>query len=409
MRATNLQEALNILDPKVSLCTAEQLDNYFVPRESSPIKDILLLLKNPDSPKKMLFTGHRGSGKSTELSKLTYCLGEDYYYIHYPITRVLNPFDLTYVDVVLSLGLELFRRATTDRLPINSKLLEDILLFTREVSKETESIGKVGGEIEGELNAYVVKLTSKLINEDATRLVVRENLSHRISDLLEKIELICEEIKRATDKQVLVVIEDLDKTDLETAKQLFYQHSTSLLAPCVSIIYTFPIALRHDNNFIQVKNNFINCYSLPNLKTRTKDGGPVEDGIASLKSILTKRVSEELFSEAALTLLAESSGGIPRELITLAQQACLETMKANRSVIDEEAVTRSVKVRRMDYEVLLSSKQLALLKAISETKQVENDEEHRALLHNLSVLEYRNDSIWYDVHPIVKPLLERAA
>jgi len=31
------------------------------------------------------------------------------------------------------------------------------------------------------------------------------------------------------------------------------------------------------------------------------------------------------------------------------------------------------------------------------------------LLHNLSVLEYRNRAVWYDVHPVIKPLLSEGA
>jgi hypothetical protein len=60
---------------------------------------------------------------------------------------------------------------------------------------------------------------------------------------------------------------------------------------------------------------------------------------------------------------------------------------------------------RNDYQVLLTSSQIDILKKVHQTKSVENDELHRALLHNLSVLEYRNKDIWYDIHPIVVPLL----
>jgi hypothetical protein len=34
-------------------------------------------------------------------------------------------------------------------------------------------------------------------------------------------------------------------------------------------------------------------------------------------------------------------------------------------------------------------------------------EEFLSLLHGLHVLEYENDDLWYDVHPIVVDLLKR--
>ena len=82
-------------------------------------------------------------------------------------------------------------------------------------------------------------------------------------------------------------------------------------------------------------------------------------------------------------------------------------MEAKKSTIDEEAVEQAAARMRIDYEVLLTSEQLHLLRGVRERKRVENDEAHRALLHNLSALEYRNgEGVWYDVHPIVRPLLE---
>jgi hypothetical protein len=50
-----------------------------------------------------------------------------------------------------------------------------------------------------------------------------------------------------------------------------------------------------------------------------------------------------------------------------------------------------------DYEVLLN---------IYETKDIKRDEKLVGLLHNLSVLEYKNGRSWCDVNPIVRSILE---
>jgi Cdc6-like AAA superfamily ATPase len=157
---------------------------------------------------------------------------------------------------------------------------------------------------------------------------------------------------------------------------------------------------------MQVEMNFPNIYILPNLKTQLRDGAPDKEGPPRLRDILTRRVEETLFTSNALTALAELSSGIPRELIALARRACLEARKSDRPLIDEEAVKQAARSKRMDYQVLLTTQQLDLLRQVQRTKRVENDEAHRALLHNLSALEYRNDEgVWYDVHPLIKPLL----
>ena len=238
---------------------------------------------------------------------------------------------------------------------------------------------------------------------------MREKVSHRIGDLLENIDILSREVEKNTGQRVLVIVEDLDKADLKTAKELFYEHARSLSAPEVSIIYTFPTALRHDNDFMQIEMNFPNPSILPNLKVRSRNGEPDKSGLQCLREVFTRRVADTLITPDSLDRLAKLSSGIPRELVALARQACLEALKAEKGCIELGDVDRAARRKRMDYQVLLTTSQLELLKRVRLQKRVENDDDHRALLHNLSVLEYRNEEVWHDVHPLVEPLLDKGA
>lgn len=193
---------------------------------------------------------------------------------------------------------------------------------------------------------------------------------------------------------------------MSTAKGLFYEHARSLSAPQIHVIYTFPIALRHDNIFMQIRENFSGLQILPNIKVSHRNGNPDEAGRDCLRSIFTNRVDENLIAEEALERLVDLSSGIPRELVVLGRQASLEARKSENDRIELENVVRAARRKRVDYEVLLTSRQRQLLKDAHQNKRIENDEEHGALLHNLSVLEYRNDDVWHDVHPLVVPLLD---
>lgn len=409
MKATSLKDALNVLDPEHSLRTDEELRDYFIARPMSPLEELCILLKETAGPQKILFTGHRGSGKSTELAKLAQGLRDQFLPIQYSIKDRLNLYDLTYVDVILSLGLELSRTATERAIQVKPEVLEHVLEFTKEISKEVGVDVKSQAEVGTELNLYVVKLGSKLGTEDVTRTVVREKVSHRLTDLLESIDFLAREVLRVSGRRVLLIVEDLDKADLKTARELFYEHATALLEPAVSIIYTFPTALRHDNDFMQVRTNFPTCFVLPNLKTTLEDGTRDKTGAGKLREILTRRVDEALFHPDALERLVEFSSGIPRELVALAGLASLQARVSGQPRIEPAAVEQAADSRRREYQVLLSSAQIGLLRKVQSSKRVENDEPHRALLHNLSVLEYRNRTVWYDVHPVIKPLLSEGA
>ena len=405
MKAQTLSAALNVLDPERPLLEPEELEKYFVSRPMSPREDLAILLEDTTDPQKILFTGHRGSGKSTELAKLAEVVQDHRLVIRYSVKSVLNLFDLNYVDVVLSLALELIRQIAARDVKVEDDVREQVFRFTKEITREVEMEAGGGAEIGAELNVYVAKLSSKLRTEDTTRTTVREKVQGRLSDLLESITFLVQALNRHTGKRLLVIVEDLDKTDLDTARRLFCEHATSLAEPPTSIIYTFPTALRHDNNFMQIEMDFPTVYVLPNMKTRTRDDRLHEPGIDDLREILMRRVEEALFAPDALTELASLSSGIPRELIALARQACLEARKSRRECVTSEDVQRAAQRKRMSYEVLLDREQLKLLERVRDTKAVNNDEAHRALLHNLSVLEYRNDHVWYDVHPLVTPLL----
>ncbi len=407
MKATDLRQALNVLDPQRALQTEEQLRDWFVARPGSPIDDLRMLLEDSIGPQKILFTGHIGSGKSTELAKLSQQLSARFFIVRYSVQSVLNLFDLTYVDVVLSLGLQLIREATKQeqRIRVREDVLKQILQFGKDISRDTEMGDTSRTELGAELSFFFGKLAGKLGAEAETRQIVRERVSHRIGDLLENTDILAKEIKKATGREPLVVVEDLDKTALRTAKELFYENATSLLAPPLSVIYTFPTALRHDDDVGQIRMSFPSIYVLPNLKVHSRDGERDEDGLVCLRGILNNRLEEGLIVPEALDRLAELSSGIPRELITLSRQASLEARKSRKLCIEVDDVEAAAHRVRMEYQVLLTSKQIDLLRRVHRDKRVENDDDHRALLHNISALEYRNDVVWHDVHPLILPLL----
>lgn len=81
-------------------------------------------------------------------------------------------------------------------------------------------------------------------------------------------------------------------------------------------------------------------------------------------------------------------------------------MLREKEAVDTEDVSEAIRNRVQEYDILLRNKQRDLLREIHRTKEIDNREEYRQLLHNLSVLEYSNGDIWYDVHPLVRELIE---
>lgn len=103
-------------------------------RALSPLQELALLLQNTDTPQKILFTGHWGSGKSTELAKLTSLLQGQFFVVGYSVKDVLDLPDLKHMDLILSLAMRLVLAATGQKLKIKKEVLSRIYDFTKEVT-----------------------------------------------------------------------------------------------------------------------------------------------------------------------------------------------------------------------------------------------------------------------------------
>ncbi len=405
-QAQTLEDALDVLDPEAALVTLELQQAFYVPRDNSPIEDLRLLLTRQQNILKILFSGHRGSGKSSELARLRQELEDQYVSVHFSVTETLDPFDLTHVDVILTIATELLKTVQELGLDLSEPVEQYITDFASDVTQEMEKSTSFGAEAEAGILSVFAKLSARLRAEDTTREVVRKKVQGRMQDLFLAIDTLARDIQRNHQKRVLVIIEDFDKLDLDTAQSLMYGKATSLTTPHISIIYTFPIALCRDNNFAQIQNNFGVTKMLPNIRINHKDSSADSQQRDLLRALLAKRVKLELFEEDAIEELITFSGGIPRELIRLTSQACLEALKAKTDKITLRHAQISIEDKRNTYRALLSREQLGLLQDIKQAKHVDNTLEHRKLLHNLSVIEYKNDSVWFDVNPVVDKLLE---
>ena len=100
-------------------------------------------------------------------------------------------------------------------------------------------------EIKGE-GAYGFNLFSiiqnKLKAEASVRNELKREFERKTSELVAQINAIAAAIENATDRQVLVIIDDLDKLDLATVREVYREHVKALFLPGFRIIYTTPMA-----------------------------------------------------------------------------------------------------------------------------------------------------------------------
>jgi hypothetical protein len=411
--ASNLAEAINLFDPREPL-RGEALQAFYVEREGSPLKQMEIYLRGMRKPVKLLFTCHRGSGKSTELYRLTGRLHNQCFIVHFSVLEVLNAFDITYVDLLLALATQLFRQATDREVfprgvatIVREDLLDDIL---RWFEQEIVGVGfrppPEGAEVGAKINFLAGELQAKYSQEASTRQSIRERVEPRLSELLEKVNYVIDEIRRKLKREALIVVEDIDKLDLARARELYLEHATSLTAPRAYVIYSFPVALRYSNDYPQIKRNFDESFILPNVRLSHRDGQPYPEGQALMGQVVSKRLASGLITPEALEKAVQTSGGLMVTLVELIQQAAVEALSRGEEAISATSLEKAAARQRADYGALLRRDDYQALRELHRSKKLVDEEEVRALLHNLSLLEYDEEGVWCDVHPIVLPLLE---
>ena len=146
------------------------------------------------------------------------------------------------------------------------------------------------------------------------------------------------------------------------------------------------------------------------------DAVPLEENVQMLTKVLEKRIPDVLIEPEIKRQIVLLSGGVLRELIRLAQECCRECMfqldlnPDNPDVtIDGAILKEAVKNLRNQFARTLGTDLYTLLLEIYREFKPPNVKsgEFLELLHGLYVLEYENDELWYDLHPMVLDLLKR--
>jgi MoxR-like ATPase len=164
MPAASLERALTTFHA-APLREEHELKLYYVERPQSPLARIALRLR-AQRRLKVLFTGHRITGKTTALNRLAADLGDAFFVVHFSVLDTLNAYDVHYADLMLALATRLFQRATDEGLfpkgvkaLVKEALLEEVLLW---LQKHTTGLGFSSTEgseksIGGKLNLLAVE------------------------------------------------------------------------------------------------------------------------------------------------------------------------------------------------------------------------------------------------------------
>jgi len=432
--ARTLKDAYNLSNPVQPLPPGDPryVDCTPVRGNEDVVTQIFNAITWSDVHVAQLFTGHRGSGKSTELLRLQARLEEaDYVVLYFEADDDLDLNDLEYTDLLLSIA----RRVASDLKPKSIDLPEDLLksvadwfsetLYTeeqrREVDRELAAEAKLGLGLPETLPLVarlLARVTGQIKTGRAIKTEIRRRLDPQISQLIGNLNLLLDaahaRIRRQGKQGLVLLIDNLDRIvfrDLgdgrTTHHALYVEHGEQLRALHCHLVYTVPISVMYSDRATAVTAIFPDYQVLPMLKVRNRDGSDYPPGLGYLRDILASRMDlDVLFTPDAVDYLCRASGGHPRDLMILVRYACTY---APRDVwprpITLEVLKRAEARLVAEYSRMIPEDHFPLLARVHLLKTVQNDDAHERMLYNLSVLEYVNDAPpWHDVHPAVTKL-----
>ncbi|NTU43030.1 MAG: hypothetical protein HGA78_08250, partial [Nitrospirales bacterium] len=282
-----------------------------------------------------LFTGQRGSGKSTELRRLKQMLEDEgcivfladmSEYIH-----LTKPIEIT--DFLISIMAALSERVTER--------------FGRDVLSQgywerlTKFLQTEVGINEMQLKGGPVEIKASLKDDPSFKELLQKGLRGHVARLVrqsqEFVTEVVEFIRRETrdaDRKVVYLIDSVEQIRgvgseaedvYKSVENLFSGHAGTLSFPLMHIVYTIPPFLIPLAPSIGARLGGGTVYSLPSVhiydyRTREVD----EKGIAVMERILDKRCSRwrDVFDPLQLRRMALSSGGDLRDFFRLMKQ-CL--------------------------------------------------------------------------------------
>lgn len=386
-----------------------EINPFYVNRPGNPIAELQDALLAPFyKPPKFFFSGHRGCGKSTELLHLmsSTAILEKFWPINFSIRDEADIIDLDFRDILLAIGGRLYReyRKVGGKLP--EQLLKELNSWRGHVEEEVKTIKgmPVGYELGAGVEAFFVNAGLKMKLEPKTRAEIRQVIERDITGLISVINNIATAIYSKEKRIPLVLIDDLDKPELEKARAIFHDRREIMMQPGCAIVYTVSSALFYSKDFDSIRDQAV---FLPNIELhpKLKPGVRNPEGYQTLVNFVKQRMSLDLINPQSLEEAITYSGGVFRELARIMRTALGQARRRRTAQVESADIEFAATEIRNEYRRILDKEDMEILKKVQMDNRLEYNERLTPLLQLLALLEYRNGENWADVHPVLRKLL----
>ncbi len=436
---------LRALDPW-RLVHLEEIHELYAEREGAPYRVLArdLVLAERPAEVKVLLCGARGSGKTTELTRLAHDVKPHFCVVQTDLGIGL-PDEASTLAVVTLLGvaalhaikswskpdedvevlvksgtnpiargvegLQKALRRFGDGVPSVAQLLEGVSGI---VTFFEPGLGAALGTASGvaKSTGSATSATSKL-RIDLARGPLEGRLRPEQRDdaqaVVVAVNEILAELEALAGRPPLLLADGLDKRTRLDEVALALDDEYLLRDLQAPLVLTGPVNLRHDPRFRAVPGNFrlALLYNVPIW--HRDDGGSIQaahEGIRVLKDLYERRrddagIPEDLIDDGLVDRAAQNCAGIVRDFLGLLHEAGKNALSRGLRAVDTTDLDAAIKTRRLEMEGYLDEQEIEILSRVLDKGTLPGSPEADTLLFENFIACYHNGNIWFRPHELI--------
>lgn len=373
-----------------------------------------------------LFSGNRGTGKTTELMRLAKLLRDldcEVFYLN--MSEYLNlTMSVEITDFLISVLGGLSEKIESDkRFGVNPG---GVGFFNRignflqaNVTLEGISIPVAGAQLK-------MSIQQDPVFKEKLQKAMRGHVAQLVQDACQFVTEAVSLIRAKTDanKKIVLIVDSVeqlrgvgDSKDVaevfKSAETLFSGHADKLRFPSLHLVCTVPPYLSALSGNLAALYSGDKIYMLPSVHVYDccpKDGDPPvksEPGLSAMLEIITQRFPEwtEFFTKEQLLRLAANSGGDLRDFFRMVKLCASQALYQNRLPLPDAVLASAESDLRNDMPLADDDK--AWLKKVQhshrrELASLDKLPVFARLTEGKYILNYRNGDDWFDVHPLLR-------
>lgn len=355
---------------------------------------------------KLFLSGHRGTGKTTELLKLKNEIDETtcFFSVFCDLSdEELDVNNIDFIDIIILILEKLTKTLDDKKIDIPKANIEPFYDWYKqritEINNQTDESASI--EVEGKVGidlfslfSLVSKTKGKLSGSNSTKETIRKVFKNKFSDFSLKFNEFILDIKdyllkNGISKDLLFIIDGFEKIgSLEDRKKILIDNSNKFVEIKANMIITLPIELFSEVSRLK---EFASHISFPLI---TLDNNSKE----RFKEFIYKRIDKNLFdSEQTVEKIIYYGAGSPRETLKIISNAYIQ---AEGEIIDLKSIQDAQKSISEELMKYLDEKEISLLKQIYTKTKIPFSDELAKLLIKKVLLDYE-DGLEREINPIL--------